>query len=376
MASSEARCSRPGACCGATRSATAGTTPCQHRPSSGAPTQSKARQPRRPPRSSDLVPAVINFFASNPLQPLIDIFESILKFFHDTVGLQWGWAIIALTVLVRACLLPLTFKQFHSMQRLAHLQPEMKKIQERYKGDKERQNQEMMKFYRENKVNPFASCLPMVAQFPVFISLYYMLRVDLRRDICPEINGVGSPHYSAPIPVRGERRLVVPVHPGPDEQGHGRRADRADRPVRRLADGVDAADVDDHGPQPAAAVPGAAVPVRDVRDPLPGRPARLLDHHEPVDDRAADDHPQAPGPAAPGRGTRRLVGRVVRRIGGPRRRRRGRAEARAERRARATRRPRATASWPRPAAASRRAGPTGRPPSPPRKKKKRSGRRR
>ena len=74
------------------------------------------------------------------------------------------------------------------MQRLAHLQPEMKKLQEKYKGDKERMNQEMMKFYRENKVNPFASCLPMVAQFPVFISLYYMLRIDLRYDICPEIN--------------------------------------------------------------------------------------------------------------------------------------------------------------------------------------------
>ena len=97
-------------------------------------------------------------------------------------------SIIALTILVRACLLPLTFKQFHSMQRLAHLQPEMKKLQERFKDDKERMNQEMMKFYRENKVNPFASCLPMVAQFPVFISLYYMLRTDLRRDICPDIN--------------------------------------------------------------------------------------------------------------------------------------------------------------------------------------------
>ena len=55
-------------------------------------------------------------------------------------------------------------------------------------------NQEMMKFYRENKVNPFASCLPMVAQFPVFISLYYMLRIDLRHDICPEINGPGTPN--------------------------------------------------------------------------------------------------------------------------------------------------------------------------------------
>ena len=134
------------------------------------------------------------------IQPLIDFFEAILKFFHDNIGIGWGFSIIVLTIIVRACLLPLTFKQFHSMQRMAHLQPEMKKIQERFKGDKERMNQEMMKFYRENKVNPFASCLPMVAQFPVFISLYYMLRTDLRRDICPDINGVGTAHFDKPIP--------------------------------------------------------------------------------------------------------------------------------------------------------------------------------
>jgi YidC/Oxa1 family membrane protein insertase len=124
-------------------------------------------------------------FASVPvIQPLIDFFEAILKFFHDTLGLHWGWSIILLTLLVRACLLPLTFRQYHSMQKLAHLQPEMKKLQGRFKDDKERLNQEMMKFYRENKVNPLASCLPMVAQLPVFISLYYMLRIDLRLDIC------------------------------------------------------------------------------------------------------------------------------------------------------------------------------------------------
>ena len=143
---------------------------------------------------------MLHVLASNPLQPLIDLFKAVLVFFHDSVGLQWGTAIIALTILVRALLLPLTFKQFHSMQRLAHLQPEIKKLQERFKGDKERLNQEMMGFYRENKVNPFASCLPMVAQFPVFISLYYMLRTDLRREICPEINGPGTAHYHSPIP--------------------------------------------------------------------------------------------------------------------------------------------------------------------------------
>jgi YidC/Oxa1 family membrane protein insertase len=134
------------------------------------------------------------FFATNPFQPLINFFEAILVFFHDNVGLQWGTAIIALTLLVRSALLPLTLKQFKSMQAMARLQPEIKKLQERYKNDKERLNQEMMRFYRENKVNPFASCLPMVAQLPVFLSLYYMLRTDLRYDICPEINPPDSPN--------------------------------------------------------------------------------------------------------------------------------------------------------------------------------------
>src|ERR671921_1759396 len=125
---------------------------------------------------------------ANILQPLIDAFEGVLLFFHDSVGLGWGTSIIALTIVVRAALLPLTLKQFKSMQALAQHQPEMKRLQEKYKGDRERLNQEMMKFYRENKVNPFASCLPMLAQLPVFLALFYMLRTDLRRDICPDIN--------------------------------------------------------------------------------------------------------------------------------------------------------------------------------------------
>jgi YidC/Oxa1 family membrane protein insertase len=137
------------------------------------------------------------YAVGNPLQPLIDFFEAILKFFHDDVGLGWGMAIIALTLLVRMLLLPLTLKQFKSMQSMAQLQPEIKKLQERYKNDKERLNQEMMRFYRENKVNPFASCLPMVAQLPVFLSLFYMLRTDLRVDICPDVNPPGTAN---PVP--------------------------------------------------------------------------------------------------------------------------------------------------------------------------------
>jgi YidC/Oxa1 family membrane protein insertase len=84
-------------------------------------------------------------------------------------------------------LLPLTIKQFHSMQRMQRLQPQLKAIQNKYKDDKQRQQQEMMKFYRENQVNPFGSCLPLLLQLPVFIGLFYMLREDLRKNICPGV---------------------------------------------------------------------------------------------------------------------------------------------------------------------------------------------
>jgi YidC/Oxa1 family membrane protein insertase len=124
---------------------------------------------------------------ANILQPLIDVFEEVLIFFHDSVGLGWGFSIVALTVTIRALLLPLTLKQVKSMRGLQLIAPEMKKLQEKYKDDKQRLNQEMMKLYSEHKVNPFASCLPLLAQLPVFISLFYMLQADLRRDICPEL---------------------------------------------------------------------------------------------------------------------------------------------------------------------------------------------
>ncbi len=124
------------------------------------------------------------FISANIFQPLIDVFDSVIQFFHDSVGLSWGFAIIALTICVRAVLIPLTFKQFHSMQNMQRLAPEMKAIKEKYKDDKARQQQETMDLYRKHKVNPFASCLPLVLQLPVFISLFYMLRKDLKADIC------------------------------------------------------------------------------------------------------------------------------------------------------------------------------------------------
>jgi YidC/Oxa1 family membrane protein insertase len=124
---------------------------------------------------------------ANIFQPLIDVFEAVLKFFHNSVGVPWGFSIVLLTVVIRALLVPLTLKQFSSMQKLQRLQPELKALQAKYKDDKQRQQQELMKFYRENQVNPLGSCLPLVAQLPVFISLFYMLRSSLRIDICPQL---------------------------------------------------------------------------------------------------------------------------------------------------------------------------------------------
>src|SRR5215212_4043230 len=122
---------------------------------------------------------------ANIFQPLVNVFEAILKFFHDDIGLGWGLAIIALTVLIRSLLLPLTLKQLRSMYRMAQFTPEIRKLRDKHGSDPRRLQRETMAFYRENRINPLASVLPALAQLPVFLSLYFMLRTDLRHDICP-----------------------------------------------------------------------------------------------------------------------------------------------------------------------------------------------
>ena len=112
----------------------------------------------------------------NILDPLENILRSVLVWLHESAGFSWAWSIVALTVIVRILLVPLMVRQIHSMQGLQVHAPEMKAIQQKWKHDKQRQNEELMKFYKENKINPAASCLPLVAQFPVFISLYLVLK--------------------------------------------------------------------------------------------------------------------------------------------------------------------------------------------------------
>jgi YidC/Oxa1 family membrane protein insertase len=115
-------------------------------------------------------------FVASPLTPLEHILRSILDWLHASIGLPWAWSIVVLTILVRMVLVPLMLRQIHSMQSLQVHAPEMKAIQQKWKHDRQRQNEELMKFYKENKINPAASCLPIVAQIPVFFSLYLVLR--------------------------------------------------------------------------------------------------------------------------------------------------------------------------------------------------------
>jgi YidC/Oxa1 family membrane protein insertase len=152
---------------------------------------------------------------ANVLQPLITVCDHIMVFFHDHVVESWGLSIILLTLTVRIVLLPLTLRQAKSMRRMQLLAPEIKAIQQKYKEDKQRQQQEMMRFYQENKVNPLSSCLPLLFQLPFFFALYYMLRTDLRHDICGQTAVVCSKATAAQFASVGavpgsERFLFIP----------------------------------------------------------------------------------------------------------------------------------------------------------------------
>jgi YidC/Oxa1 family membrane protein insertase len=109
------------------------------------------------------------------LEPLEHLLRHILNGLHS-VGLPWAWSIVGLTLIVRMLLVPLTVKQIHSMQNMQAHAPEMKALQQKYKGDRQKLNEELMRFYKEKNINPASSCLPLLAQFPIFIGLYYTLR--------------------------------------------------------------------------------------------------------------------------------------------------------------------------------------------------------
>jgi YidC/Oxa1 family membrane protein insertase len=141
---------------------------------------------------------------------LLGVLGAVLRFFHDATtglfgGYAWAVAIVLLTVVVRLLLMPLAVKQFRSMQAMQQLRPQMKRIQQRYKADRsmmrtdpekyraqrQKQQEELMGLYKEHNVNPASSCLPLVAQMPIFIALFSVLRSP---DVIPEL-------VNAPFPI-------------------------------------------------------------------------------------------------------------------------------------------------------------------------------
>ncbi len=157
-------------------------------------------------------------FAFSPLAPVEELLTFGLEWLHTTLGLTWGLAIVALTAIVRFLMVPLTVKQIHSMQKLQAVAPELKAIQQKYKHDKQRQQQEVMAFYRENKVNPLASCLPILVQLPIFFALFFVLR-DFDEEVYPlypgsDLGFLGIvPSITEPLTSHwsGYRRLVISV---------------------------------------------------------------------------------------------------------------------------------------------------------------------
>ncbi|MEM7409914.1 MAG: membrane protein insertase YidC [Myxococcota bacterium] len=117
-------------------------------------------------------------FGWSIIAPMTRFFAWALHVLYGIVG-NYGWAIILLTVLVRVVTAPLTVKQMKSMERMRRIQPKMKEIQEKYADDRQKQSEAMMSLYRQEKVNPLGGCFPMLLQLPVFIGLFYALRVSI-----------------------------------------------------------------------------------------------------------------------------------------------------------------------------------------------------
>ncbi len=111
-------------------------------------------------------------------QGLLDGLGSVLAFIYNVVP-NYGLAIILFTLGIRLLLLPLGIKQVRSMQSMQAIQPQMKALQQKYKGNRQKLNEEVMKLYRENRVNPFMGCLPLLAQVPVLIALFAVLQFPL-----------------------------------------------------------------------------------------------------------------------------------------------------------------------------------------------------
>jgi YidC/Oxa1 family membrane protein insertase len=116
---------------------------------------------------------------ATPLQPLVNLEEGVLETLHG-IGLGWGLAIVGMTLLVRLAIVPITVRQFRAQRRLATHMPELKRLKEEHGDDPDRLRKETIAYYQENGVNPLGAFLPLLIQIPIFLSLYALMRQDVK----------------------------------------------------------------------------------------------------------------------------------------------------------------------------------------------------
>ena len=230
-------------------------------------------------RNGSAVATLSAVLLANVLAPLISIEEWTLERLHS-IGLGWGLAIVGLTVLVRVSTVPLVVRQFRSQRELREHMPEMKRLQKRHKDDRERLQQEMQAYYREHGINPLSAFAPVLVQIPVFISLYYLMREDVKSGLFGDAGFLFIPHltdkpHGAVLVALILAYLTSQISGQPDR--HPRDAGR-----------------------PAGPDAGPAAAVRGIVARFPAGPGGVLDHHQPLDARAAD-RDVAPRPGARGR---------------------------------------------------------------------------
>ena len=239
---------------------------------------------------------------ANVLQPLISVEEWTLEALHS-IGLGWGLAIVGLTLLVRACTVPLVVRQFRAQRELRDHMPRVKELRKRHRSDKERMQRELREYYREHEISPLSAFLPLLVQIPVFISLYYLMRTDAKSGLfgdagllfIPDLTD--KPHGAGAV--RAHHDLPhLPDHQQPDRHPHDARG-----PARPDA-------------RPTAALRGAG-------RPLPAGLAvywittslwtlgqqtclwRLAPAAAPIGASLPPERPEPPPPAAPRRRTRK-----------------------------------------------------------------------
>lgn len=133
---------------------------------------------------------MIEFFKVILYQPLLNL---LVVFYNITPGHDLGVAIIFLTLIVKLLLFPLSRQSIKAQKSLKDLQPKIEEIKKKYVGQKEKQAKAMMNLYKENKVNPFSSCLPLLIQFPILIAVYQVFRVGLTDSALPIYSFIHNP---------------------------------------------------------------------------------------------------------------------------------------------------------------------------------------